>query len=745
MSKSAIALPLVVLLLIACGSPPQPKAAESAGETAGAAGVAPSSSTTPPSGVSLLLAGSVPQNTDVYVEVPSVPKLLSVFSAPLLVDKGVFDPAKILGEVTGAAGRAFGVSGAEAEAVWSGVESLAIAARGIPDAPEPALLIAFNDRGAVNKLLASERFKQGDAIGQSGKRYELEASPVPSGESENAHPVDAPLLEAQTISGAIELAWFEARGLVVLAPPDMLAAIAEVVDGADDSLESSKSYQQAKDDFASDGMLFVFADGGLVTRIASVADSDLGRGFFDEPGPITLTARVIDGGLRVTLTGGLRGDKISHLDAPTAAPITLPNKLTDATLSYLAFSTKSELSGQQFEDLLVEQVGKHEPAAAGEMKTALDAMEQELGFRLATVFEAIGDEAVVATAATTEIDFEKLSIGDGVTSIYLQHIGNRQAAQRIVDAARKALGKAMGQMYRVELSASGWSATPSDSSLPDVHVEFVDDVLFVGAGSSESIAQSLAALRDGVGVLRDDKAHAKARKTVPSGAHLYGWIDLDAFAGPILDLLPSELELSKTQLGLDGISTALALGVDKQGEVWRYRLDTLNIFPIVGALAIYGVKRYLASSKTSEAKNTVGAISRGATAAYERESVGHDGHRLCKSAAPVPAFVPRSKKYQPATQPGSDYDTGDRETGWRCLKFSLTQPHYYQYSYNAGGNYKGPARGGPDPGPNGFEVAAEGDLDGDGKTSLFTRIGTLDPQTGYLKIGSQIFIVDEFE
>jgi hypothetical protein len=34
--------------------------------------------------------------------------------------------------------------------------------------------------------------------------------------------------------------------------------------------------------------------------------------------------------------------------------------------------------------------------------------------------------------------------------------------------------------------------------------------------------------------------------------------------------------------------------------------------------------------------------------------------------------------------------------------------------YRIGGNYKGPARGDPDPGPNGFEVSAEGDLDGDG-------------------------------
>jgi len=35
------------------------------------------------------------------------------------------------------------------------------------------------------------------------------------------------------------------------------------------------------------------------------------------------------------------------------------------------------------------------------------------------------------------------------------------------------------------------------------------------------------------------------------------------------------------------------------------------IIGVLAALAIYGVRRYLASAKTGEAKNTIGAISRG--------------------------------------------------------------------------------------------------------------------------------------
>ncbi len=93
---------------------------------------------------------------------------------------------------------------------------------------------------------------------------------------------------------------------------------------------------------------------------------------------------------------------------------------------------------------------------------------------------------------------------------------------------------------------------------------------------------------------------------------------------------------------------------------------------------------------------------------------------------------------------GSDFETGDDKAGWRCLKFSMTQPHYYQYGYTVGGPYKGPAVGGPDPGPNGFEAWAVGDLDGDGVTSLFTRTGKIDA-SGRLIRSTQAFIHNEHE
>ena len=113
------------------------------------------------------------------------------------------------------------------------------------------------------------------------------------------------------------------------------------------------------------------------------------------------------------------------------------------------------------------------------------------------------------------------------------------------------------------------------------------------------------------------------------------------------------------------------------------------IIGVLAALAIYGVRRYLASAQTAEAKDKVGAISRGAYAAFEREYAsaqnideGNDGsassHELCKSADAVPEEVPAGTKYQPSTDHGSDFNAGDQYWGWKCLGFAIDQPHYYQ-------------------------------------------------------------------
>lgn len=146
------------------------------------------------------------------------------------------------------------------------------------------------------------------------------------------------------------------------------------------------------------------------------------------------------------------------------------------------------------------------------------------------------------------------------------------------------------------------------------------------------------------------------------------------------------------------------------------------IIGILAALAIYGVKKYLTNAKTGEAKTNLGRLAKDATAAYERESM--EGtlldpnipvpavHRLCdKAAARVPASAPAGSKMQPNP---ADWNVGSTTAGWRCLRFTLNDPVYYSYGYDA-----------TDPtGPGAeFNATAQGDLDGDNTVSTWTYQG----------------------
>ncbi len=162
----------------------------------------------------------------------------------------------------------------------------------------------------------------------------------------------------------------------------------------------------------------------------------------------------------------------------------------------------------------------------------------------------------------------------------------------------------------------------------------------------------------------------------------------------------------------------------------------IPLLGILATLGIYGVRKYIASAKTAEAKNTVGAIARAGVASYD----GH--HTLCTSATAVPASVPRAAKYLPSTAEGADFNTGDEHGGWKCLRFSMVQPFYYQYQYRAGSGYQTPAGAGI--GAQGFEASATGDLNGDGVYSHFARTARVDA-SGALVVSTEIYIDNEFE
>jgi type IV pilus assembly protein PilA len=160
---------------------------------------------------------------------------------------------------------------------------------------------------------------------------------------------------------------------------------------------------------------------------------------------------------------------------------------------------------------------------------------------------------------------------------------------------------------------------------------------------------------------------------------------------------------------------------------------TVAIVGVLAALATVGVRTYVSSARTTEARNAVGQMAKDATTAYAREYMAGAvlakkkgavaQSRLCVSASksvPANASKIKGRKYQSSPAEW----TADAKTlgkGFACLKFSMTDPQYYVYRYttstnnvNSAGNVN-----------TTFDAIAQGDLNGNGKLSTIKLSGKI--------------------
>lgn len=413
-----------------------------------------------------------------------------------------------------------------------------------------------------------------------------------------------------------------------------------------------------------------------------------------------------------------------------------PHALAGRMPKGAAFATGLSLTrveGKRLRDLVAE-LARVDESRRREWPSLADAFVRlKTSLSLADLDAALGEEICVAgyllDSGPKQGGAEAFS---KMTVVGALAVRDEQAAR----AALKHVGEEIKREQKGTVLTPGKLSVPVDGAV--LKVEVRKDVVLFGVGRSADLDKKLAAFGKDQ-VLASDPAFAGQRKGGHATSHGFAFVDY----GAMKTLDPTFAEATKLQ----ALATWVDLGLAPDPNGLSVTLEAQGFAAILGttaALAVASVQRYLQSAKTAEAKVSVSAIARSAVMAFERESISGPTHKLCRSAPAVPAQVPRGTTYRPVAEPNQDFQTGSDSEGWRCLRFDMTEPLRFRYEYRAGSGYKGPARGGPNPGPNGFEVSAEGDLDGDGKTSLFTLVGKPGPGRTMV-LSKELFVVDELE
>jgi len=169
-------------------------------------------------------------------------------------------------------------------------------------------------------------------------------------------------------------------------------------------------------------------------------------------------------------------------------------------------------------------------------------------------------------------------------------------------------------------------------------------------------------------------------------------------------------------------------------------LTTIGFVSILGALAMYGVARYLRHSKTAEAVGSTAAIAQAACVFYNDSDGNQPAGTRPDAAKAMRHFPPTSRASVPADPNdvrGKRFQSGigDWSTSpWLDMGFKLAVPQYYAYSFeSAGSGVSAQAT-----------VTAHGDLDGNGVQSTFRMTAAADDSLT-AKVGKKVEEIDPDE
>jgi hypothetical protein len=541
------------------------------------------------------IASALPRDTELFLEIPNLRRLALDVHNLDFVDKKAADEKKLLEDAIQVVSESFDLSKEDAQSLLFGMESLGVGMRRLDQRPEAAFVFGFGSGNPVEALLASKRFTEAGAFGETGKKYTLAEQKLEAPSNDPTRQA----LAAMALRGSREvLVWFPKKQLVVAGTEALVADMAKVLEQGAPSLEKNEAFEKARDDFEDGARIVGFFDPSSTLASASSrpATKEIIDGYFKSAGPITAAVRMKSAGAVFDVTARFSGDKLPKSGVTPPIELDLVKRFPAETFAYIAFVSKGATTGADYEKQLLDSIRGVDAATAKQTELGLRQMEQSLGVTFAKLIDSLGNQGAIGVAAP-ETFFLDPSKGPQqvheLAAFAVMQLGDEVPLKTALAKLQKLAGAALEQQATVKETSDGYVVTPKSDIFPiSLHVKFTAKQLVIGLGGNTLVDKGIKTLASGgAGSLETVAAHKAALSALPAKAHALMWVDSGRIADTLLKsplikevATRSGLDLAKIQLaGEKRLTSAFSIDIETANDVWTYRVHALNA-PALGAL-----------------------------------------------------------------------------------------------------------------------------------------------------------------
>ncbi len=545
-----------------------------------------------------VLAKYAPKDTQIYVEVPSMSKALLQLAGTDIIDTKELEPDAKVDDMIDGLSSAFDISKDDAKDIIKGVSGVAFMGRDMSKKGSAAVIVSFSTN--IEKLLKSKRFNKGDAM-HGATTYEIDRRDVDFDKLAKMSPYEKSFSMMSMKGDHDTFAWIESKKLAVFGDKDMVEDTTRVIAGDKDALTTNDTFKQAK--YEGGSVMIAYVDPEVID------DKDVKKDYFDGIAPFTGSLRFTSAGMVTTLSGQLKGKKLpDDKTLESAAKLDMAEKLPADTVGYIAFSTKSKLTGKEAQEQVIKSMKDANKEQGKAFEKELDQVEKDYGISLATAYDAIGDQAIFAITASDKLKLDKNDppkpedILDNVGGVFAMAVKDKKAAEKLVKTLREEVVEKLGKdVFDTTAKDGGFTAKPKEDKFPMVKVVFQGDYLIFAVGKKERVNAIVDGFSGNGQTLKDDKAHKKALNALNTKPHLLLWLDTGRFVKTLLDDKDLKDTLKEQKIpykalkvdGDDRMTTALAVELKANDGTWSYKVEGLNIAGAgaLGGFAAMGLMR----------------------------------------------------------------------------------------------------------------------------------------------------------